>query len=163
MKAINGLIDQAATKCAPPNDSGLAARMHLSRSAVSLWRKGGAIKEKHLTALIVLADVDEVTALEVLAEQAETKPEKAVWHALLQRVGATTALVLCAIGFLGTMPGKAYAARHPDSWISGDTRDNAYYVKADWGWWARLARWWLEWKLRGSRSTPGRLDACRTA
>jgi hypothetical protein len=109
MKAINGLIDQAATKCSPPNDSGLAARMHLSRSAVSLWRKGGAIKEKHLTALIVLADVDEVTALEVLAEQAETKPEKAVWSALLQRVGAAAALVLCAIGFSGAMPGKAYA------------------------------------------------------
>lgn len=109
MKAINGLIDQAAAKCTPANDSGLAARMHLSRSAVSLWRKGGAIKEKHLTALIVLADVDEVTALEVLAEQAETKPEKAVWSALLQRVGATVGLVLCAIGFAGALPGKAYA------------------------------------------------------
>ena len=25
---------------------------------------------------------------------------------------------------------------------------NAYYVKADWAWGARLVRWWLAWKLQ---------------
>lgn len=109
MNLISGLIDQAVSKCDPANDSALAKRMHVSRSAVSLWRKGGTITEKHLTALIVLADVDEVTALKVLEAQAETKPQKAVWSALLHRLGATAALVLCAIGFSGAMTGKAYA------------------------------------------------------
>jgi hypothetical protein len=35
--------------------------------------------------------------------------------------------------------------------------------KADWGWWAKLLRDWLAWRLRGSKSDTGSLDACRTA
>lgn len=163
MNPINGLIDKAASKCTPANDSALAARMHVSRSAVSLWRKGGAIKEKHLTALIVLADVDEVTALQVLEAQAETKPEKAVWSALLARLSTAAVMALCAISFSMPGAGKAHAAKDSHLWISGESQGNAYYVKADWAWWARLVRWWLAWKLRGSRSTTWSPIACSAA
>jgi hypothetical protein len=108
MTKLTDLIDRAASVCNPSNDSALAARMHVSRSAVSLWRKGGAISEKHLTALIALADVDERTAIEVLAEQAETKPQKAVWNALLQRLGTAAVVTLCAIGLAFPSLGKAH-------------------------------------------------------
>lgn len=130
MNPINGLIDQAAAKCEPANDSALAKRMHVSRSAVSLWRKGGTITEKHLTALIVLADVDEVTALRVLEAQAETKPQKAVWTALLHRLGATAAVALCALGLSGALPGRTYAADVSAAKTPGALPVNAYYVKS---------------------------------
>lgn len=163
MNPINGLIDQAAAKCEPANDSALAKRMHVSRSAVSLWRKGGTITEKHLTALIVLADVDEVTAVRVLEAQAETKPQKAVWTALLHRLGATAALLLCAIGFSVATSQNAHAINHLPEAARGAAPVNAYYVKADWGWWWHLVTSWLAWKLRGSKPTNGSLDACHAA
>lgn len=163
MQAINNLLDKAAATCSPNNDRALAKRMHVTPSAVSLWRKGGAIKEKHLTALIVLADVDEVQALQVLAEQAETKPEKAVWSALLQRVGATAAIVLCAIGFSMATPQNAHAINDLPALSRSSVPANAYYVKPDFGWWWKLLRDWLAWRLRGSKSDTGSLDACHTA
>lgn len=107
MSKLTDLIDRAATVCNPSNDSALAKRMHVSRSAVSLWRKGGTISEKHLTALIALADVDERTAVEVLAEQAETKPQKAVWTALLHRLGTASVVLLCVMGLATGHPAKA--------------------------------------------------------
>lgn len=166
MNPISGLIDQAASKCEPANDSALAKRMHVSRSAVSLWRKGGTITEKHLTALIVLADVDEVTALKVLEAQAETKPQKAVWSALLHRLGATAALVLCAIGLaIGASPGALAHKRFADHSVKNEApgADECLLCKGDWGWWAQLVRWWLAWKLRGSRSTTWSPTACSAA
>lgn len=108
MSAINGLLDKALESCSLNSDRALAKRMHVSPSAISLWRKGGQITEKHLTALIALADVDEATAVRVLAEQAETKPQKAVWNALLQRLGTAAVVVLCAIGFALPVVGKAH-------------------------------------------------------
>lgn len=108
MSNLTNLIDRAVAVCNPSNDSALAARMHVSRSAVSLWRKGGTISEKHLTALIALADVDERTAIEVLAEQAETKPQRAVWNALLRRLGTVGVLALCTIGGVFPSVGKAH-------------------------------------------------------
>ena len=120
MEAINALLDKAAAKCSPSNDSALAARMHVSRSAVSLWRHGGHIKEKHLTALIVLADVDSTTALKVLAEQSESRPEKAVWNDLLKRLGAVAAAVLVT-----ALPLSGKASTRVDFAITGDT---AHYV-----------------------------------
>ena len=108
MTLINKVIDKAAGMCSPANDSALAVRMHVSRSAVSLWRKGGAISEKHLTALITLADVDAATAVAVLADQAETKPQKAIWGELAKRLAATAALALCVM--TTTLPGTVQAA-----------------------------------------------------
>lgn len=108
MTQVNKVIDKAVAMCNPQNDSALAVRMHVSRSAVSLWRKGGAISEKHLTALITLADVDAATAIAVLAEQAETKPQKAVWGELARRLSATAAIALCVMAT--TLPGAAKAA-----------------------------------------------------
>lgn len=164
MTAINKLLDKALAACSLNSDRALAKRMHVSPSAVSLWRKGGQITEKHLTALIALADVDEVTALEVLAEQAETKPQKAVWSALLQRVGTAAAVALCAIGLsIGSTP-KALAHKGLVAAANPVTTEQCLLCKADLGWWARLARWWLAWRLKDQKPTESRSEiACSAA
>lgn len=88
MNTLNKLLDKAEKRCTPSNGAELARKIKCSRAAVSLWHKGGTINEKHLAALIDVAAVDPAAAVHVMAEQATTRQEKAVWGALLARVSA---------------------------------------------------------------------------
>jgi len=119
MTTLNILIDKATTMCTPPNGAELGRRLGLTRSSVSVWKQGGAIKEKHLTALIELAHADPSVAIQVMREQATTAAERHVWGALARQLGV--AATLAAVTLLA-VPSGVYAT------------GNAYYVK----WRARL-------------------------
>jgi transcriptional regulator with XRE-family HTH domain len=105
MPAMNSLLDKAAASCSPPNDSELARRLGVSRSAVSLWRRGQPPKDEHLAALIAMAQQDPALAVLIRQEQATTKAERALWGPLWDRLSPATtrvvgALALCAIAGL---------------------------------------------------------------
>lgn len=105
MATINSLLDKAAALCNPPNDSELARRLGVSRSAVSLWRKGQPPKDEHLAQLIALAHQDPALAVLIRQEQATTKAERQLWGPLWDRLSPATtqvvgALALCAIAGL---------------------------------------------------------------
>lgn len=97
-----------------------------------------------------------------LQETAPTPRVKALW----KQLAGGAALVLCAIGLSGAVTGKAYATNvsplEPGS-QSGSMPIMSRRVPGDWAWWARLVRWWLAWKLRGSRSTTWSPFACSAA
>lgn len=97
MSALTDLLDQAVQKCEPANDAALAVRLGVSRSAISLWRKGEGIREKHLTQLISAVGADPEVAVLVLREQATTHAERAVWGALARKLGAAAAVVAVAV------------------------------------------------------------------
>lgn len=164
MSIVGTLIDKARARSGIASDNQLAAHFGVNRQAVSKWRTGDAYPdEENIVHMAQMAGDDPAEWLVAIKAIRSEGSAGKVWASLAKRIGAVTALVLCAIGLSGAMPGKAYAARVSDSWISAASSPQCLLCKADWGWWARLAQWWLEWKLRGSRSTTGRLDACRTA
>lgn len=86
MTALNALLDAAKARCEPANDSEVARRIKVSRSLVSLWRRGEPITEKQLAALVELAGVDAARALAVLSEQAKTPAQRHVWGDLHHRL-----------------------------------------------------------------------------
>lgn len=164
MSAAKKLLDKAVAMCEGRSYAALARRLEVTPQTVHQWKNGDVpmpaprIVE---VASIARVSVDDWTLL-VLTEQAKG-PEKSALESALKRLGLVATLVLCAIGLSAPVAGNAYAARLSSVKADPALQDNAYYVKPDWGWWAQLVRWWLEWKLRSSRSTTGRLDACRTA
>lgn len=96
----------------------------------------------------------------VAAHLQETAPSPRV-KALWKQLAGSAAMVLCAIGFSGALTGKAYAVSVSETRISGELGAMPIMSKADWGWWWQLLRWWLAWKLRGSKLITGSLTACR--
>jgi transcriptional regulator with XRE-family HTH domain len=106
MSVLNQLLDQAIQHCEPQNDSALAGRLGISRSAVSLWRKGEGIRAAHLTELVKIAHADPQIALQVLAEQSASKDARKVWESLLDRLKA--AAVACVV-VAALLPQQAHA------------------------------------------------------
>ncbi len=102
MTTLIKLIDTAAKVCFPPNDTGLASKIGVTKSAVSLWRHGGKIKDDHLMALIKVAQADPALAVLVRTEGAETADAKKAWGVVWDRLSPVTtvigALALVAIG-----------------------------------------------------------------
>lgn len=102
MTTLIKLIDTAAKVCLPPNDTGLASKIGVTKSAVSLWRHGGKIKDDHLMALIKVAQADPALAVLVRTEGAETADAKKAWGVVWDRLSPVTtvigALALVAIG-----------------------------------------------------------------
>jgi transcriptional regulator with XRE-family HTH domain len=101
MNTLNILLDKAVAACSPSNGEELGRRIGVSRSAVSKWRTGGVITEKHLTALISIAHADPRLAITVLQEQATTAPERSVWGSLARQLGAAAAVAVAALMPLG--------------------------------------------------------------
>ena len=164
MSTAKKLLDKAAAMCEGKSYAALARRLEVTPQTVHQWKNGDVpIPAARIVEMATIArvSVDDWTLL-VLTEQAKGA-EKPVLERVVKRLGLVASLVLCAIGFSLPMAGNAHATRNADPMASGDVQGNAYYVKADWAWWARLARWWLAWKLRGSRSTPWRPMACNAA
>lgn len=108
MTAINKLLDKARETCGLTSDMALGEKLKVSRSAVSLWRKGGVIRDEHLTELIALAKADPAIAVQVMSEQARTKHEKSVWGALARQLGV--AATVAAVTLVGWSPAPAQAA-----------------------------------------------------
>lgn len=107
MNAKNNLLDKARDKCQPKTDMELAARVGVSRSAVSMWRKGGTITSQHLEALATLAGVDGQAVIEVMEEQAVTPAQKRVWQSVLNRLSAAAAAITVIVLLPATSVGKA--------------------------------------------------------
>lgn len=86
MTALNKLLDKARATRSLPSDMALAVALGVTKGAVSMWRHGGVITEKHLAALIELADADPSTAVLVMREQASTPAQVRVWETLRSRL-----------------------------------------------------------------------------
>lgn len=97
MTKLTSLLNAAAARCEPPNDSALAHAIGVSKSAVSLWRKGGKVSTQHLARLIERAQADPSIAAEVLAEMAEERPERTVWTTVARRLGAAAAVAVVVV------------------------------------------------------------------
>ena len=98
MNAKNILLDTAKKFCVPQTDMALAARVGVTRSAVSVWRKGGKITPEHLERLANAAHMDGEIVLRVMEEQAETPAQRRVWRSVLDRLStAAAALTFAAI------------------------------------------------------------------
>lgn len=100
MKTLNSLLDKASEMCG--SDLAAAARLKVTRSAVSKWRHGGKIAPEQLARLVELTQQDPAIAVQVLQEQEATPAERKLWGALWDRLSpATTTVVgvlaLCAI------------------------------------------------------------------
>ncbi|AQU45388.1 DUF3693 domain-containing protein [Xanthomonas oryzae] len=102
MNTQNKLIDMAVKVCNPPNATGLAKKLGVTKAAVSMWRHGGKIKDDHLMALINVAQADPALAVLVRTEGAETADAKKAWSVVWDRLSPVTtvigALALVAIG-----------------------------------------------------------------
>ncbi|HDS1138495.1 TPA: hypothetical protein QDZ75_002536 [Stenotrophomonas maltophilia] len=126
MTAKDLLLDKAREMCNPQTDMALAARVGVTRSAVSLWRKGGAIKPHHLEALAALAQTDGELVVRVMEEQAETPAQRRVWRSVLDRLSAAAAVLVLAVV---AMPGAARAKAVDSQGFSGsDQPHSVYYV-----------------------------------
>jgi hypothetical protein len=137
-------MDKARTRRGIPTDMALAERLGRSRAIVSEWRAGTRYPDEDLiVALAEMAGDDPAEWLvAVKAVRGDGKAGK-VWAALAKRLGATAALVLCAIGFSGAMPGKSYAAsvsQTSATSMHGAMPIMSNRVPRDWSWWALVVR-----------------------
>ncbi|MFE8347721.1 DUF3693 domain-containing protein [Xylella fastidiosa] len=89
MKAKKILLDKAISMCFPANGETLGKKIGVSRSAVSKWRKGGVITEKHAAELAAIAKLNGEIVIKVLEEQAETRAQRQVWQSILNLINAT--------------------------------------------------------------------------
>ena len=122
MSIVATLLDKARTRRGIPTDMALAERLGRSRAVVSEWRAGKSYPDEDL--IVALAELAGDDAgewlLAIKAVRTEGKAGK-VWAALAKRLAATAALVLCAIGLSGALPGKAYAVSVSDTQMSGES------------------------------------------
>lgn len=110
MAVVAALMDKARARRGITSDNALGIALGRSRQVVSQWRAGDAYPDEEL--IVALAEMAGDDAAEwlvaVKAVRGEGKAGK-VWAALAKRLATTAALVLCAVGFSGALPGKAYA------------------------------------------------------
>ena len=90
----------AVKVCNPPNATGLAKKLGVTKAAVSMWRHGGKIKDDHLMALIKVAQADPALAVLVRTEGAETADAKKAWGVVWDRLSpVTTVIGVCLLAF----------------------------------------------------------------
>lgn len=92
MNSLNNLLDKARKVCS--TDMAVAARLGVTRSAVSKWRKGGLITPEHVARLIEIANADPAIAASILAEQDPKGAGGRVWADVAKRLGAAAVVVL---------------------------------------------------------------------
>lgn len=163
METIADLIDAAKARTGA-NYTDIGERLDRSKQLITNWRSGVKVPtDGDVMALARMAgqDVDKWLAI---AQAARTEGEaKTRWENIAKRLGAAAAMVLCAIGLsIGGTP-KALAHKGLVPYSAESTTEQCLLCKADWGWWATLTRWWLAWKLRGSKAVPRSEIACSAA
>ncbi|MBB5676844.1 DUF3693 domain-containing protein [Xanthomonas arboricola] len=122
------LIDMAVKVCNPPNATGLAAKMGVTKAAVSMWRHGGKIKDDHLMALIKIAQADPALAVLVRTEGAETADAKKAWGALWDRLSPVTTVIGGIVLAIGMMPATSQAKTIEINSLRGSSADNLYIM-----------------------------------
>lgn len=110
MSKLTALVTNAAARCDPPTDTALAHAIGVSKSAVSLWRKGGKVSTLHLARLIERAEADPALATEILEEQAQDRHERNVWATVARRLGAAATVAAVALLFRDHTPALIEAA-----------------------------------------------------
>lgn len=128
MHTLNSLLDKASEMCG--SDMQAAARLRVTRSAVSKWRHGGKIAPEQLARLVELTQQDPAIAVQVLQEQDATPAERKLWGALWDRLSPVTSTVAGAL-LIAVLwaPSPAAVAR-------ADTPQTRHYAK----WLARHVR-----------------------
>ncbi|WP_313497394.1 helix-turn-helix transcriptional regulator [Pseudoxanthomonas mexicana] len=104
---VQELLDAAKTAQKITTDKGLAEALGVTKQAVSNWRKGVSLPDTVTCATLAgYTGLPLAQVLGIVGEaRAISREEKAVWR----KLAGSVALVLCAIGISGAMPGKAYA------------------------------------------------------
>lgn len=95
MDTLNKLLDKSREMCG--SDLATAARLRVTRSAVSKWRHGGKIEAAHLARLIDLTQQDPAVAVQVMAEQEATPEERRMWETVWDRLSPVTSTVAGAL------------------------------------------------------------------
>ncbi|ATS78014.1 hypothetical protein NY98_21510 [Xanthomonas citri pv. fuscans] len=130
MNTQNKLIDMAVKVCNPPNATGLAKKLGVTKAAVSMWRHGGKIKDDHLMALIKVAQADPALAVLVRTEGAETADAKKAWGVVWDRLSPVTTVIGGLVLAIGMMP--ATGRTKPldiQELAQADCAYSVYYVK----------------------------------
>lgn len=99
MNTVNKLLDKAREVCV--SDADIGRKLGVTRSAVSVWRKGGTITPAHLARLITLTQQDPAIAVQVLAEQEATPEERQMWGVVWDRLSPVTSMVAGALLAVG--------------------------------------------------------------
>lgn len=126
MSTINKLLDKARDIC--NSDLQTAAKLGVSRSAVSKWRHGGKIEAAHLAKLIQLTQQDPALSVQVLAEQDASPEEQRMWAVLWDRLSPVTtsvAGVLLMVGLWAPWPTQAMTRVQAEP-------DAALYIMCNW-------------------------------
>lgn len=107
-------LDVARARAKIPSDYALAARLKVTRSAVSNWRHGNSFPEPLLAYKI--AELSEADPLRVLADIELERAERgnredavAGWRDILQKIGGVAAGIACVAG-LSITPSPAQSA-----------------------------------------------------
>lgn len=107
MNTLNKVLDKARETCSLPSDNALSKRLGITRSSVSVWRKGGKITDEHLEALVHLAKLDPAVMIQVREEQASTPAGRKAWAVLRDRLSAAAAVVALVVLTPAAQPAKA--------------------------------------------------------
>ena len=161
MSSVDWLLDAAMATTGAKNDTELAGHLGIKPAAVSNYRRGVSLPNAVVCATLAgLTGEPLVKVIGIVGEaRAISREEKAVWR----KLAGSVAILLCAIGLSGALPGKAHAYSVSMSADNPGIGAMPIMSKADWGWWAWLLRQWLAWRLRGSKPTNGSLEACQIA
>ncbi len=125
------LLDKARSVCTPKTDTQLAAKLGVTKAAVSLWRNGGNIKDEHLMKLIKLAQADPALAVLVRTEGAESPEAKKAWSVVWDRLSPVTTVIGALVLALGMMPVAGNARTLAPQGFAGLALDHSvYYVIA---------------------------------
>lgn len=97
MTDVAALLDKAKRHCSPPNYSGLATRIEVSRAVVSEWKNGTQpMPEERVVQVARIAGENAGEwLLRVRAEQTQGEVARA-WHSLARKLGAAAA-VACVV------------------------------------------------------------------
>lgn len=98
MSNTAALLDKVKVKRSLPSDMALAARIGVSRSIVSEWRKGSKFpSEDHVCALAQMAGEDAGQWLVLTQADKTTGPAHRAWVDLARKFGAAAALAVVAL------------------------------------------------------------------
>lgn len=113
---IGEILDRAKSANGIKTDMALADALGVGRAAVSAWRHGQRLPDPVQCATLAgLSGIPLAQVMGIVGEaRAISREEKAVWR----KLAGSVALLLCAIGFSGALPGKAYAVSVSKSEIS---------------------------------------------
>jgi hypothetical protein len=116
MSAVEKLLDKAKDSCSPPNYSALAARMGVSRQALSRWKNGTEpMPDERIAQAATMAKADSGQwLLTIHAERAEGAAAKG-WESLLRRFGAAAAVAVVALMPLGNVQAGSLASLNGSS------------------------------------------------